>query len=151
MASTSDYSKSHNDLMKYFAKIIMIMLACCTFLGYIVIVYKKKELSYFCIALLALAVCLLTINLCSTFGICPTNCHLVNAKSDEEKCIFKPGIFVSGMFYSLMITCVSIILGTGISGGFNFPELKKTNSKKEIETPEVDETPVVIEPTIETI
>ena len=28
---------------------------------------------------------------------------------------------------------------------------KKTNTKKEIETPEVDETPVVIEQTIETI
>ena len=145
MASTSDYSKSHNDLMKYFAKVIMIMILFCTVLAYIVIVYKKKELSYFCIALLALVACLLTINLCSTFGICPTGCHLVNAKSDEEKCVFKPGIFISGMFYSLVITCVTIILGTTVSGGFDFPELKKTNSKKEIETPEV------VEQTIETI
>ena len=43
MASTSDYSKSHNDLMKYFAKVIMIMILFCTVLAYIVIVYKKKE------------------------------------------------------------------------------------------------------------
>ncbi len=135
MASENDYSESHNKLVKLISKIFMIVICFFMIIAYIVIVFKIREVSLFTLGLLSLAGCLLTINLCSIFGLCPIKCSLIAYKNDVKQCLYQPGVYISGVFIGVSISSLIAFIST--SNYWKIPELP------EIDLPTLPEMPVM--------
>jgi magnesium-transporting ATPase (P-type) len=136
MATSSDYSKSHNNLMKFYSKFFMIFFGLLIVFSYIVVIYKEKTFSFFSISLLTVAMSLFIVNFCSILGICPKNCSLVNVKNKQEKCIYTNGIYTTSILLGMGISFIISIIIVFQKEKFELPEMPKMPEMPEIKLPE---------------
>jgi len=136
MATSSDYSKSHNNLMKFYSKFFMIFFGLLIVFSYIVVIYKEKTFSFFSISLLTVAMSLFIVNFCSILGICPKNCSLVNVKNKQEKCIYASGIYTTSILLGMGISFIISIIIVFQKEKFELPEMPEMPEMPEIKLPE---------------